>query len=90
MKNVMAQGIGAAILAAGLMIAPALLGPTSLTAAHAACDPDEKVDATTAAQAKKRAEGAGYSQVRMDHKGCDSVWHGTGTKNGASVPVAVM
>src|SRR5262249_53270554 len=90
MKMAMARGIGAAVLAASLIIAPALLGPTSFTAARAACDPDEKVDATTATQAKKRAEGAGYSQVRMDHKGCDSVWHGTGMKDGASVPVAVL
>ena len=90
MKQAVVQGIGAAILAAALMIAPAVLGPVSLTAARAACDPGEKVDATTAAQAKKLAETAGYSEVHMDHKGCDSVWHGTAVKDGASVHLAVL
>ena len=90
MKMALAQGMGAAVVAAGLMIAPAILGPANLTAARAACDPGDKIDATTAAQAKKRAEGAGFSQVRMDHKGCDSVWHGTAMKDGNAVHVAVM
>jgi hypothetical protein len=90
MHKVMAQGIGAALLAAGLMIAPALLGPTNLTAARAACESGERVDNTTAAMAKKRAEGAGYSQVRIEHKGCDSVWHGTAMKDGAAVHLAVL
>ena len=73
MQKVVAQGIGAAVLAAGLMIAPALLAPPSFTAAKAACEPGEKIDATTADQAKKRAEAAGYTQVRMTRKGCDNV-----------------
>lgn len=89
MKKVMAQGIGAAVLAASFMIVPALLGPVSLTAVRAACDPGDRIDATTAAQAKKHAESAGYSQVRMEHKGCDNVWHGFAIKGGASVRVAV-
>ena len=84
MKKAMARGIGAAVLAAGLMIAPALLGPV-----RAACDPGDRIDATTAAQAKNRAESAGYSQVRMEHKGCDNVWHGFAMKNGASARMAV-
>ena len=89
MKKAMARGIGAAVLAAGLMIAPALLGPASLTAVRAACDPGDRIDATTAAQAKNRAESAGYSQVRMEHKGCDNVWHGFAMKNGASARMVV-
>ena len=90
MKQAMVQGIGAAMLAAALMIAPPVFGPVSLTAARAACEPGEKVDATTAAQAKKRAESAGYSEVHMEHKGCDSVWHGTAMKDGAAVHLAVL
>ena len=89
MKKALARVIGAAVLAAGLVIAPALLGPTSLTAVRAACDPGERIDATTAAQAKNRTESAGYSQVHMEHKGCDNVWHGFAMKNGASVRMAV-
>ncbi|HXP75574.1 MAG TPA: hypothetical protein VN823_15625 [Stellaceae bacterium] len=90
MNKAMAQGIGAAVIAAGLMIAPVFLGPTSFTAARAACEPGDKVDATTADQARKRAEGAGYTQVHMLRKGCDNVWHGTGLKSGASVNLAVL
>ncbi|HXA72271.1 MAG TPA: hypothetical protein VNW24_17580 [Stellaceae bacterium] len=90
MHKVMAQGIGAALLAAGLMIAPALLGPTNLTAARAACEAGDRVDNTTAAMAKKRAESAGFSQVRMERKGCDNVWHGTALKDGAPIHVAVL
>jgi len=89
MKKVMAQGIGAAVLAASLIIAPVVIGPASFTAARAACEPGERIDATTAAQAKKHAESAGYSQVRMERKGCDNVWHGFAIKGGGSVRVAV-
>jgi hypothetical protein len=40
--------------------------------------------------AKKRAESAGFSQVRMERKGCDNVWHGTALKDGAPIHVAVL
>ena len=90
MRKAMAQGIGAAVLAASLMITPALLGPTDLTAARAACEPGDRADNTTAAMAKKRAESAGYSQVRMERKGCDNVWHGTAMKDGTPIHVAVL
>jgi hypothetical protein len=88
-KKVLAQGIGAAVLAAGLLLAPALIAPPSLTAAQAACEPGDRVDGTTAQQAQKRAQAAGYTNVRMEHKGCDNVWHGVGMKGGAAVRVAV-
>lgn len=90
MQKAMAQGFGAAVLAASLMIAPALLGPTHFTAAQAACEPGDRIDNTTAEMAKKRAESAGYSQVRMERKGCDNVWHGTAMKGGAPTRVAVL
>jgi len=89
MKKALAQGIGAAVLAATLMIAPALLGPTNFTAAQAACDPGDRINATTAEMAKKRAVDSGYSQVRMGHKGCDNVWHGFGMKGGTAMRVAI-
>lgn len=88
-KKVTVQGIGAAVLAVGLLIAPALVAPPSLTAAQAACEPGDRVDNTTAQQAQKRAQGAGYTNVRMERKGCDNVWHGTAMKGGAAVRVAV-
>ncbi len=89
MQKAMAQGFGAAVLAASLMIAPALIGPPIITSAQAACEPDEKIDATTADQAKKKAESAGFTQVKMLRKGCDNTWHGTGMKGGAAVNIAV-
>jgi hypothetical protein len=89
MKMVMAQGIGAAVLAASLTIGLTLLGPASFTAARAACDPGDRIDATTAQMAAKRAQSAGYSDVRMEHKGCDNVWHGFAMKDGATGRVAV-
>jgi hypothetical protein len=89
MQKAMAQGFGAAVLAASLLIAPALVAPPSFTAAQAACEPGDRLDATTAEQAKKRAETAGFTQVRMTRKGCDNTWHGTAMKGGAAVNVAV-
>ena len=83
------RGIGVMMLAASMVIAPAILGPVILTAAHAACGPGERIDSTTAAMAKKRAESAGYTQVRMERKGCDNVWHGFAMKGGASTRIAV-
>ena len=89
MKKAMAQGVGVAVLAASLMIAPFLLAPASFTAAEAVCDPGDRIDGTTAEMAKRRVESAGYSQVRMEHKGCDNVWHGFAVRGGASMRVAV-
>jgi hypothetical protein len=90
MKKAMAQGIGAAMLAASLVIAPAVLAPVTFTAAQAACEPGDRIDGTSAAQAARRAQSAGFAQVRMERKGCDNVWHGTAMKGGAPVRVAVL
>jgi Peptidase propeptide and YPEB domain len=84
------QGIGIGLLAATLLIAPALMGPTALSSARADCAPGERVDGTSADQAKKKAEGAGFTQVRELRKGCDNVWHAVAMKNGAQVRVAVL
>lgn len=89
MKKAMARGVGAAVLAASLVMAPALVAPPSFTAAQAACEPGDKIDSTTAAQAKKKAESAGFTAVKMTSKGCDNTWHGTGMKGGAAVNIAV-
>lgn len=89
MKKEVAQGVGAAMLAVSLMIVPVLMGPPSFTTAQAACEPGDKIDATTAEQAKKRAEAAGFTAVKMVRKGCDNTWHGTGMKGGAAVNIAV-
>ncbi len=59
-----------------------------MTPAWAACDPEDKPDKTTATDARKKIEAAGYRQVTDLKKGCDNVWHGRAVKDG--VPVAVM
>lgn len=83
------RGLSVAVLSAGLLIAPTMVGPTALTAAYAICLPGERIDGTTAEMAKRRAESAGYRNVQMEHKGCDNVWHGIGSRNGASSRMAI-
>ena len=83
------RGIGVLMLAASVVIAPAILGPVTLTAAQAACELGDRVDSTTAEMARKSAASAGYNQVRMERKGCDSVWHGFATKGGAAMRIAI-
>ena len=43
----------------------------------------------TEAQARKRIEDQGFSSVTNLKKDDKSIWRGTATKNGASVPVAL-
>ena len=52
--------------------------------AWSACSPNDKIDSSTAANAKKAIEAAGYEQVRVLKKGCDNYWHGTARKDGAA------
>ena len=86
----MRTSLGIALLAATVLVASPLLGPTRLTSAQASCAPEERIDGTTADQAKRRMEGASFSGVHGLTKGCDNVWHGLAMKNGVSVHVAVQ
>jgi hypothetical protein len=52
------------------------------------CGADEKIDGSTAADAKKKITAAGYTQVTGLKKGCDNFWHGRAIKDG--VPTEVM
>jgi hypothetical protein len=70
--------------AAGAITALAALAP----AAWGACDPEDKPDKTTATDARKKIEAAGYRQVSDLKKGCDNVWHAMAVKDGK--PVAVL
>lgn len=83
------RGLGIVALSAGVLMAPTIVGPKTLTAAYAVCLPGEIIDGRTAEMAARQAERAGYRNVRMEHKGCDNVWHGFATQNGASMRVAV-
>ena len=83
------RGLGLAILSVGVFMVPTIGGPPSLTAAYAICLPGERIDGTTAQMAQRRIESAGYSNVQMEHKGCDNVWHGFASRGGTSGRVAV-
>jgi hypothetical protein len=86
----MLRTLGIALLGATVLVASPLLGPTRLTSAQASCSAGERIDGSTADQAKKRIEGAGFSQARDFRKGCDNVWHSVAMKNGAPVRVSVQ
>ena len=53
------------------------------------CEPGDKIDASTAAQARKKIEAAGYQKVGDLKKGCDNSWHGTAEKDGGRVHVVL-
>lgn len=57
--------------------------------AGAACDAEDKIDKSTAADARKKIEGAGYRKVANLKKGCDNYWHATAEKNGTAVFVVL-
>ena len=86
----MLRGLCIALLAATVLVAYPLLGPASLTSAQAYCSPDERIDGSTAGQARRKMEGASFNGVHSLKKGCDNVWHGLAMKDGASVHVALQ
>jgi hypothetical protein len=67
-----------------------LAGASSMTtSAQAACEPGTKLDSTTVDSTRILVTKAGYKNPQHLRKGCDSAWHGTATKNGAAVSIAV-
>jgi hypothetical protein len=72
-------------LALGMALAPTARAQVQL----AACEPGDKIDSSTAAQAKKKIEQAGYRKVTDLHKGCDNSWHGKAEKDGQPVSVVL-
>lgn len=72
-----------AILAAGP-------GYPIISVAHASrCEAGDRIDGSTADDARKKMERAGFHQVRDLMKGCDNFWHGTAVKDGSETHVAV-
>jgi hypothetical protein len=57
--------------------------------ARAECDPGTRVDKTTVEQIRAHLIKSGYKNPLHLRKGCDNSWHGTATKNGAQISVAV-
>lgn len=77
----MRSAVLASALAAGLFCA---------MPAFAQCDPGTRLDKTTANDARKKMEAAGYRQVKDLKKGCDSAWHGRAVnRQGAAVDVVI-
>lgn len=54
-----------------------------------ACDPGERIDASTVADARKKIESAGYQKVRDLKKGCDNYWHARAEKDDKPVFVVL-
>ena len=73
---------------AGLFVAAALVIAAAGPAA-AGCAPNERIDRSTADQARTKMEAAGYSKVQSLNKGCDNYWHGVAMKDGQMVYVVL-
>ena len=79
----------AAILVATVLALGAATTPRAPAWAAGNCDPGEKSDNSTATDARKKLEAAGYAQVRDLKKGCDNVWHAKAMKGAQAVNLAL-
>ena len=68
---------------------PTSLSPGTNMVGVPGCHFGEQIDGTTADQAAKRAQAAGYSSVTGLKKSCDNNWHGQAMLNGAPVNVMI-
>jgi hypothetical protein len=57
--------------------------------ALAACEPGDRIDKSTADDARRKIQAAGYRNVRDLKKGCDNFWHASATKDGTQVFVVL-
>lgn len=76
-----------AVVAALMALSPG--APAQITGKVGGCEPGDKINSTTAAQARKKIEAAGYRKVGDLKKGCDNSWHGTAEKDGGRVHVVL-
>ena len=67
----------------------AAVGMIAAGPAWAGCSASDRIDGTTAGQAKHQIESAGYNHVTGLSKGCDNYWHAIAMKDGSSVGVVV-
>jgi hypothetical protein len=80
----------AGALALGLVGSGAALAPNAVIhPAYAACDPGTPIDGTSADGTRRLMQRQGYSDIKVDQKGCDNVWHVFATKDGKSGRFAV-
>lgn len=75
-----------AMLASSIAVAVlALTAQPLIPSAYAACSPQDKINNTTAQDAIKAMEQAGYTQIHILAKGCDNAWHASAMFNGKPV-----
>jgi hypothetical protein len=77
------------IAAAALLALSGAVAPQAPAWAAGNCDPGDKSDNSTATDARKKLEAAGYAQVRDLKKGCDNVWHAKAVKGAQAVNLAL-
>jgi len=70
-------------------LAPAPHAQTANTERSGGCAPGDRVDRSTAADARKKIEAAGYRSVSGLRKGCDNAWHGVAVRDGEPVHVVL-
>lgn len=76
-------------LAAVAILAPAQPASAGTSLPPIGCEESDKIDASKAADAKRKIEAAGFSKVHGLKKGCDSFWHGKATKEGVDTHVSL-
>jgi hypothetical protein len=86
-KTMLPLGRSAAILvAASLALAVGVFSVRPVVNdARAACASTDPVNATTAQDATRAMQKAGYTQIKILAKGCDSAWHASAMLNGQPV-----
>jgi peptidase YpeB-like protein len=82
--KILIAGAAAAAILAGIPVLPA-----SAQQMRNNCAPEDKIDASTMAQAKQKLEAAGYTQIHDLRKGCDNYWHAEAMKGGQTAFVAL-
>ena len=80
-----------ALLAVVLMAPPNTADAQNATVGQPTnnCAAGDKIDGSTASDAQKKLEAAGYSNITGLNKGCDNVWHAQAMANGKPVNVMV-
>jgi len=63
--------------------------PLTVTPARAGCENGERIDGSTAADASRKLQSQGYSNVHDLKKGCDNIWYGYASKDGQQQHVSV-
>ncbi len=88
--------MNAKLILSGLSVAAmlAVLQPAGARAQDNAqptnnCAATDKIDGSTANDARQKMEAAGFTDVTALYKGCDNVWHGQARSSGNAVNVMV-